>query len=56
LIGNSLKFTNTGGITVKVSRKINNLIKIYVKDTGIGIAEENLKKLFKSFSKVSDDK
>ena len=32
------------------------MIKISVKDTGIGISEENQHKLFKSFSKVTDDK
>ena len=35
---------------------MDHMIKICVKDTGIGISEENQHKLFKSFSKVTDDK
>ena len=46
LIGNAIKFTESGGITVKVTRKNKN-IRVEVVDTGIGISKEDKAKLFK---------
>lgn len=37
LIGNALKFTSQGGITITVQIKETNIYLITVKDTGIGI-------------------
>ena len=51
LIGNAIKFTDKGKISVKVKRK-NEIVVISVKDTGPGIREEDLKKLFKPFSRI----
>jgi len=51
LIGNAIKFTDKGKISIKVKRK-NELVKISVKDTGPGIREEDLKYLFKPFSQI----
>jgi len=51
LIGNAIKFTDKGKISIKVKRKNEN-IEISVKDTGPGIKEEDLKKLFKPFSQI----
>ncbi len=51
LIGNAIKFTDKGKISIKVKRK-NEMVKISVKDTGPGIREEDLKKLFKPFSQI----
>ena len=56
LIGNAIKFTEKGCVTLNV--KINELggddlsIKFSVIDTGIGIAKENLGKLFEAFSQA----
>jgi signal transduction histidine kinase/DNA-binding response OmpR family regulator len=53
LVGNSLKFTEKG--EVEVSARVNEsktLLTWSVRDTGIGIAEENIKKLFRSFSQA----
>ena len=51
LIGNAIKFTDKGKISIKVKRK-NEMVKISVKDTGPGIREEDLKNLFKPFSRI----
>jgi signal transduction histidine kinase len=37
---------NKGVLTIKVSKKENEQIKISFKDTGIGISNENISKLF----------
>jgi len=50
LISNAIKFTNDGGIvTVQCSEneKQHNQLEISIVDTGIGISEENIKKLFR---------
>ncbi|MDR2761883.1 MAG: response regulator [Planctomycetaceae bacterium] len=69
LVGNALKFTEKGGVKVNVSvQKITLspipcdndsmndeiVIKFSVSDTGIGIPESGLSKLFSSFSQVDD--
>jgi len=48
LTGNSLKFTNKGNILIGMNRIENHLV-LYVKDTGIGIAENAQKFIFDSF-------
>jgi two-component system, sensor histidine kinase and response regulator len=56
LVNNAIKFTSKGEVVVHVNYlgKVNgnHEISFKVKDTGIGIAEENQKKLFRSFSQV----
>lgn len=51
LIGNAIKFTNEGGITIG-AKTIKNSILISVRDTGIGIPQENLVSIFDAFSQV----
>jgi PAS domain S-box-containing protein len=56
LISNAIKFTESGEVWVKV-KKIKTHegeveVQFSVEDTGIGIAEENIGKLFESFSQV----
>ncbi|PJA99853.1 MAG: hypothetical protein CO128_02160 [Ignavibacteriales bacterium CG_4_9_14_3_um_filter_30_11] len=47
IISNAIKFTNKGGEITIVSKLVNNFIEIYIEDNGVGIADNNLKKLFK---------
>ena len=53
LVGNAIKFTEKGVIHIKAQSlketKKDALIEFSIKDDGIGINKENLKKLFKSF-------
>lgn len=55
ILNNAVKYTNEGRIELKITwerRQKIALLKIIVKDTGIGITEENKKKLFQSFQRV----
>ena len=56
LIGNSLKFTENGSITVgaRTDWESTDAVKLtfWVKDTGIGIPQKQLQKLFKPFSQA----
>lgn len=54
LLSNALKFTSTGGITLKAKRISINVCKISVKDTGVGIQPDKIHKLFVQFSKLED--
>jgi len=54
LIGNSLKFTNTGGtITVDFYEKYPYVFTT-VRDTGIGVSSENMSKLFTKFGRLEN--
>lgn len=48
LVGNSLKFTEAGSITIGLNLE-NNKVLLSVKDTGIGIVEEARESVFDSF-------
>lgn len=52
LIGNAIKFTKQGGITIKTNKTNEEFIQVSVIDTGKGIAEENLVKLFQKFHQI----
>lgn len=53
LIGNALKFTPSGGhITVGAENCRNPFVKIMVKDTGPGIPQEDLGKIFRQFEQT----
>lgn len=54
LINNAVKFTSEGSVKIRAYRE-NESIKIEVIDTGIGIKEEDLNKLFNPFIQVESD-
>ena len=58
LIGNAIKFTETGEVMVKISlreRQDNRVtLDFSVRDTGIGLTEDQCQRLFRSFSQADD--
>lgn len=59
LIGNSLKFTSIGSICIfakVIDENGDNYLEIIVKDTGMGIKEENIDKIFEYFTQIYDEK
>jgi signal transduction histidine kinase len=62
LVGNAIKFTHEGGITISVeiikkkvtvqAQELPGLVKVRVADTGIGVSLDKQDKLFQSFSQV----
>jgi signal transduction histidine kinase len=51
LLGNALKFTDAGAVRVVVTKTASD-VRIDVTDTGIGIADEELTRLFRPFAQV----
>ena len=54
LITNSIKFTETGGITVGYTLQKDGLLRFYVTDTGCGIAPEKQADIFTRFVKLDN--
>ncbi len=61
LVGNAIKFTKTGGVTVELSREHGHgeadghhagLVQISVQDSGIGIAPDRLERIFQPFAQA----
>ena len=55
LIGNAFKFTKDGSIKLMITPGKSGAMRIAVTDTGIGIKEQHLKKLFNRFEQSSTD-
>ena len=53
LIGNAIKFTEKGGITLSMKQE-SNYVKVLIKDTGLGISEEYRRLLFKKFQQAGE--
>lgn len=51
LLTNASRFTHQGGVTI-TARQMDNVIRVAVADTGIGIAPENVSKVFEDFGQV----
>ncbi len=60
LIGNAVKFTSKGGVSVRVGIKSRSgpalRLMVEVEDTGVGIVEEDIKKLFRPFEQAASGK
>ncbi len=60
ILTNAVKYTEKGSVTLSVGyEKVdddNVLIKVSVKDTGIGIKEEDMKKLFSEFERIEESR
>ncbi|MEG4032894.1 ATP-binding protein [Microcoleus sp. S36b_A4] len=67
LLGNAVKFTDRGGVTFKVQliksvalepnpKELNaiNTIRFQIEDTGVGIGEQQMQKIFKPFEQVGN--
>ncbi|MBR5913185.1 MAG: response regulator [Selenomonadaceae bacterium] len=58
ILTNAVKYTEKGGVTLKISyKKISEdkiLLCVLVKDTGIGIKPEDIKKLFSAFERIEE--
>ncbi len=55
LINNAIKFTQTGSITIHTHYQIQgNHVEVSVSDTGPGISEEDLPKLFEKFQQLGE--
>ncbi|MEK7505813.1 MAG: ATP-binding protein [Patescibacteria group bacterium] len=54
LIDNAIKYTKVGSISVSVKSPVTGLVRIEVKDTGVGIDPETMERLFQKFSRASD--
>jgi signal transduction histidine kinase len=59
IAGNAIKFTENGKVTIDIREETNqddvSYIRFSIIDTGIGIAKENIGKIFESFSQASSD-
>lgn len=53
LFSNAVKFTSQGAITIRTARR-GNVARLEVQDSGVGISEADVGKLFQPFSQVGD--
>ncbi|HLD11853.1 MAG TPA: ATP-binding protein, partial [Patescibacteria group bacterium] len=54
LVGNAIKYTDEGGSITVGARKELEFVRVWVKDTGRGISEEDIPKLFKKFGRLDN--
>jgi signal transduction histidine kinase/CheY-like chemotaxis protein len=62
LLGNAIKFTDSGSVTLKIEVNEASLdipiprIKFQVEDTGVGISSDEINKIFQAFEQVGEQK
>lgn len=54
LIGNAIKFTHQGGVTLRLATKQDSHLLIEVEDTGVGIAPADQQRIFEPFAQLGD--
>lgn len=56
IVGNAIKFTHNGLITIRASKTSSRpkIIRFEITDTGIGIPEQNLENIFQAFNQVDN--
>jgi signal transduction histidine kinase/DNA-binding response OmpR family regulator len=54
LVGNAIKFTEQGGVAVVVQRAESGAVRFMVSDTGIGLKEQDLSRIFLEFEQADD--
>ena len=54
LVGNAVKFTERGEVVVRAMVDDGSLLRVEVRDTGIGISGDGQRRLFESFSQVDE--
>lgn len=52
LFSNAIKFTEEGSVKIILERTDNNMARVTVKDTGVGMTEDGLNVIFERFSQV----
>lgn len=56
ICNNAVKFTETGSIDLRISyQNVNNSLRVDVQDTGIGIEENQLDRIFETFTQASSN-
>ncbi len=57
IINNAIKYTHEGSVSVDMTfDKFNQMLKMVVADTGIGIKDEDIGRLFDAFQRLEEDK
>jgi len=54
LMGNAVKFTEHGGVELYINSVDEDRVRFEVRDTGIGLTQEQVEKLFKSFTQADN--
>jgi signal transduction histidine kinase/CheY-like chemotaxis protein len=55
LVGNAIKFTEKGGVEVLVTRLDGTGLAVEVRDTGIGMTEAELERIFRDYTQANED-
>ncbi len=51
-VSNAVKYTNSGSVTIKVLKPDKDKVRLEISDTGLGISEDEQKRLFRKFYRV----